>query len=131
MSENENLIINYSLPHIIHNNLLFQFKNRPKNNKTPPSFPFELMQTQKKNETDKLKKDSTIQTFNINIILNAAALAENSLEDLLVSPLETKVSSSEKIIDVSLKMLKEEMIKISSLEKYFDYYKKIYNKSIR
>lgn len=128
---NENLTIDYSIVHIIHNSLIFLFKHRPHNFEIPPSFPNETKDKKIKNNTDELLDIySSIQSCNINIILNAAAYVENTLEALLVAPSSNTQISSEHIITVSLKILRDEIIKMSSLEKYFDMYKKIYNKSI-
>lgn len=123
--------LNYCFPHILYNNLVFQFKNRPKNNEIPPSFPFDINHEKQAEKADVTSTVSEVQSFNINIILNTTALIENSLEALLVEPLNARISTSDGIISSSLKLLKEEVIKISSLEKYFQYFKKIYNKAVK
>ena len=131
MSENNNLSIDYSIVHIIHNSLIFLFKHRPDNFEIPPSFPNEAKDKKRNNNTDELFDIyNSIQSCNVNIILNTAAYVENTLEALLIAPSSNTQITSEHIITVSLRILRDEIIKISSLEKYFNMYKKIYNKSI-
>jgi len=124
--------INYSLPHIIHNNLINLIKGRSKESYVPKRFPDEVFE-HNDNEKEKLEFEqiSINQSCNVNIILNSTAIVENSLECILISPFNSISSDTPKIIKSSLSVLKSELIKISSLGRYFDMYQKLYNNKVK
>ena len=130
-SEINNNTLNYNISHIIHNNLIFHFINRPKNSDMPNSLLTSLEDKTYKNSSKEHKDYCSIQSFNISIILNSTAYVESTLEELLIAPSKNKMDVSDRIILESLKILKDEIIKISSLEKYINFYKKIFNKAVR
>ncbi len=72
----------YMIPHLLHNNICLQLRERPYRNKRPDSWPNIIKK--EKNTKEKTNNYSNTISYNINILLNFAALVENSLESLLI-----------------------------------------------
>ncbi len=120
----------FTIPHLLHNNIVDLYKNRPKCKKSPESFPnFDKIKFT--HSSEELNSFTKTTSSNINIVLNTAAITEYMLETLLISPLGKPSDKDENVSGVALNILKDEMIRISSLNKYFDFYFKIYKNKIR
>lgn len=125
------VITGYSLPHIIHNNLVNLISSRSKDSCIPKHFPPEVLEHKDDDEEKVTKQHVTDQSCNLNIILNSTAIVENSLECIIISPFNNISSDTPKIIKSSLSVFKDELIRVSSLGRYFDYYQKLYNKKVK
>lgn len=105
--------------------------SRSKNSCIPKHFPSEVIEHKDDEEKIDTKQHVTDQSCNLNIILNSTAIVENSLECIIISPFNNISSDTPKIIKSSLSVLKSELIRVSSLGRYFDYYQKLYNKRVK
>lgn len=121
----------YSLPHIIHNNLMELINSRSNNSCIPKHFPPKVLEQKDDDEKIDAKQQLTDLSCNLNIILNSTAIVENSLECIIISPFNTISSDTPKIIKSSLSILKSDLIRVSSLGRYFDYFQKLYNKKVK
>jgi len=131
------IAIDHTIDYLLHNNLLGLLKNRPISEDSPTSY-FERLNEENKeteHENDDLEysmnKSTEITSSNINIILNCAALTESAFEGLLIKPfgaLGEKISTNN---DLALNILKDELAKVSSLGRYYNYFNKIYGKKVK
>jgi hypothetical protein len=72
-----------------------------------------------------LSTHSAIVSSNMNILLCLAAAVEGDLEALLVAPFDEK-KQRDQFSALSISILREELIRLSSLERYLSYFATIY-----
>ncbi len=124
------LPLEFRISYLLVNNIEAALKSRPVDSSLPEHWPYDRFNSPPKERNDDeavalLRQHSSLVSSNINIVLCLAAALESNLEALLIAPFDRNRSRDE-FDALSVSIFREELIKLSSLERYFAYYAKIY-----
>jgi len=118
----------FRIAYILHNNVLQMLKIRPSSDDMPQQWPHVLDGTRPEqrddSETESQRWTSRISS-NVNVLLCLAAMIESDLEEILVAALPIDKTRAE-FDERAVTLLRCDLIKLSSLERYFEFFRKLY-----
>ena len=123
----------FRIAYVLHNNILQMLKARPICNGLPEHWPRALDATRTETGLDldaHLGREVAITSANVNILLCLAAYTESDLEEILLAAFPHGQERAE-FDDRAVSILRSELIKLSSLERYFEFFQKLYGKHPR